>query len=222
MSAPLRAAIYCRVSTTDQDCAMQLNDLRRYIEIRSWANAGEFVDGGISGATRSRPKLDELMTAVKKGQFDVVLVWRFDRMARSTTHLIEVLDTLRAHGVDFCSTQEQIETTSATGRLMFQIIAAFAEFERILIKERSAAGRVVARQKGVIFGRKPKWQNIPLAAIEAAVETAGSLRKAAPVLGMPLTTLRARWKEIIGARALALKSEEVKTEEEPKEVVCSS
>ncbi len=207
----IRVAIYARVSTTDQDCALQLSDLRRYVEIRGWEPGEEFIDAGVSGAKRSRPRLDELLKAVKKGRFDAVLVWRFDRMARSTTHLIEILDTLRAHGCDFCSTQEQIDTSGATGRLMFTIIAAFAEFERMLIKERVNAGIANAKANGVHCGRPRAHQGIPDALIEVEVEKAGSLRRAAPVLGMPFSTLRGRWKEILRARDA----------EREKEVVCS-
>ncbi len=193
---PLRCAIYCRVSSDGQSCEMQLAQLRPYLLLRQWEPAGEYVDEGISGTKISRPRLNDLMADVKKGKIDIVLVWKFDRMGRNTVHLVSVLDELRAHGVEFCSFTEQIDTSSPMGKCMLTIIAALAELERSNILMRSKAGVENARKNGVVFGRKPKWQSIPLAAIEVEVIKAGSLRKAAPVIGMPLSTLRARWKEI--------------------------
>lgn len=202
--ALMRAAIYVRVSTDDQDCALQLEDLHRYVELRKWELAGTFRDEGVSGAKRSRPALDDLIRQVKKGKFDVVLVWRFDRMARSTTHLIEVLDTLRSHQCQFVSTTEQIDTSGAAGMLMFTIIAAFAEYERQIIRERSAAGMAVARANGVRFGR-PEKHEIPLLVIEQAIQQHGGQRAAARALGIPASTLRHRMKQI----APAIQEEEV-------------
>ncbi len=107
-----RIAIYARVSTTDQSTESQLLDLRRYTRERGWNTFKEYVDEGISGTKDSRPALNELMDDAKKRKFDVVLVWRFDRFARSTKHLILALEEFKNLGIDFVSYQENIDTSS--------------------------------------------------------------------------------------------------------------
>src|SRR5258708_1017547 len=134
-----RAALYVRVSTQDQNCDNQLLDLRRYAGERGWKIAGEFADTGVSGSKVSRPALDRLMDAAKKRKFDVLLVWRFDRFARSVKHLVLALDELRSLNVEFVSYQENIETSSALGQAVFTIIAAMAALERNIIDERGPA-----------------------------------------------------------------------------------
>ena len=110
-----RVALYARVSTTDQSTDSQLLDLRRYVSDRGWLTFREYVDEGISGTKDSRPALNELMNDARKRRFDVVLVWRFDRFARSTKHLILALEEFRNMGIDFVSYQENIDTTQSTG-----------------------------------------------------------------------------------------------------------
>ncbi len=193
---PLRCAIYARVSTDDQSTDMQVKDLRPYIKARRWEAAGEYVDEGESGAKTSRPRFNDLMSDMKRGKFDIVLVWKFDRMGRNAAHLVSVLDDIRAHGVEFCSFTEQLDTSTPMGKCMFTIIAAMAELERSNILMRSRAGIENARRKGVRFGRPKAWASITDEKIQVGVELAGSLRKAAPAIGIPLSTLRARWKDI--------------------------
>ncbi len=135
-----RVALYARVSTTDQSTDSQLLDLRRYVRERGWNIFKEYVDEGISGTKDSRPALNELMNDAKKRRFDVVLVWRFDRFARSTKHLILALEEFKNLGIYFVSYQENIDTSSPFGSAIFTIISAMAQLERDIIAERVKAG----------------------------------------------------------------------------------
>lgn len=155
MKIPLRAALYARVSTLNghQDPEMQLLDLRKYAKDRGFKVHQEYVDAGISGAKERRPALDQLMDDVKKKRFDIVLVWRFDRFARSTRHLVEALHTFRHLGINFISFQENIDTGSPLGEAMFTIISAMSQLERDIIRERVKGGLRRAKAKGKRLGR---------------------------------------------------------------------
>ena len=150
---PPRIAIYARVSTADQSTDPQLLDLRKYVSDRGWKIYGEYIDEGISGTKDSRPALDELMDDARKRRFDMVLVWRFDRFARSTRHLIVALEEFKNLGIDFVSYQENIDTSSPLGSAIFTIISAVAQLERDIIAERVKAGLRRAREKGKQLGR---------------------------------------------------------------------
>ena len=148
-----RVAVYARVSTSDQSTESQLLDLRRYVHERGWDIFKEYVDEGVSGSKDSRPALNELMNDAKKRRFDVVLVWRFDRFARSTRHLILALEDFRGLGIDFVSYQENIDTSSPLGSAIFTIISAVAQLERDIIAERVKAGLRRAVENGKKLGR---------------------------------------------------------------------
>ncbi len=149
-----RVAFYSRVSTLHgQDPEMQLRELREYAAARGWNLTGEYTDVGISGAKASRPELNRLMEDAHRRKFDVVLVWKIDRWGRSLTHLVNSLADLGAYGVAFVSLRDNLDLSTPTGRLMFQIIGAMAEFERSLIQERVRAGLRNARAKGRRLGR---------------------------------------------------------------------
>jgi DNA invertase Pin-like site-specific DNA recombinase len=150
-----RAALYVRVSTNDQNCDTQLLDLRQLAEQRGLTILEEFIDHGISGVRAKRPGLDRLLADARRGKFDVLLVWSFDRMARSVRHLIEVLDELSKLNIEFISFREAIDTTGALGRALIVIIGAIAELERNLIIERVRAGMRRAKLEGRQLGRKP-------------------------------------------------------------------
>ncbi len=152
-STPHRIALYCRVSTSDQSTDSQLLDLRRYVSERGWTTFNEYCDNGISGTKDSRPALNELMNDAKKRRFDVVLVWRFDRFARSTKHLILALEEFKNLGIDFVSYQENIDTSSPLGSAIFTIISAVAQLERDIIAERVKAGLRRAKENGTKLGR---------------------------------------------------------------------
>ncbi len=148
-----RVAVYARVSTSDQSTDSQLLDLRRYLFERGWKLFNEYCDNGISGTKSSRPALNQLMNDAKKRRFDVVLVWRFDRFARSTKHLILALEEFRNLGIDFVSYQENIDTRSPLGSAIFTIISAVAQLERDIIAERVKAGLRQAKERGKRIGR---------------------------------------------------------------------
>jgi DNA invertase Pin-like site-specific DNA recombinase len=151
----MRAAIYARVSTVGngQSPEMQLREMREYCDRRGWTVAGEYVDAGISGAKDRRPKLDRLMQDGHRRRFDVVAVWKFDRFARSVSHLLRALDTFRALGIEFVSLSESFDTATPAGRMVFTVLGAVAELERSLIAERVRAGLRNARAKGKRLGR---------------------------------------------------------------------
>ncbi len=153
----MKAAIYARVSTTNgQDPTVQTRELKEYCERRGWKIAGEYVDTGISGAKEKRPELDKLMADAHRRRFDAVVVWKFDRFARSVSHLLRALETFKALGIEYVSLSEQVDTSTPTGRMIFTVLGAVAELERSLIAERVRAGLRNARAKGKKLGRPRK------------------------------------------------------------------
>ncbi len=154
MTIQKRAAIYARVSTVaGQSPEMQLDVLREHAARRGFDVVDEFVDHGASGARERRPELDRVMTAARRREVDIVLVYRFDRFARSVRHLVSALDEFDALGVEFISYGESFDTTTPIGRAMFSIVAALAELERSILVERSAEGQRRARARGKHVGR---------------------------------------------------------------------
>jgi DNA invertase Pin-like site-specific DNA recombinase len=149
----MRVALYARVSTRDQDCEMQLADLRRMAQARGARIVEEYADRGVSGTRDSRPQLDKLMRDARRRRFDAVWVWRFDRFARSLRHLVAALDEFKALQIDFASHQEAVDTSTPAGRMLFQVIGAMAEFEREIIRERVVAGIERAKRRGHRLGR---------------------------------------------------------------------
>jgi DNA invertase Pin-like site-specific DNA recombinase len=152
MKPDKRVAVYVRVSTKDQSVEMQLNDLERYSKERGF-NVFKVYKDNISGTKNTRPGLDLLMNDAKKRKFDVVLVWRFDRFARSTKHLVNALYEFRNLGIDFISYQENIDTSSPLGEAIFTIISAMAKLERDIIAERVKGGLRKAKANGKKLGR---------------------------------------------------------------------
>jgi DNA invertase Pin-like site-specific DNA recombinase len=148
-------ALYARVSTLNghQDPEMQLSELREYATRRGLSIHGEYVDQGVSGSKESRPALNRLMSEAQRCRFDAVLVWKIDRFGRSLKHLVNSLADLSAYGISFISLRDNLDLSTPSGRLMFQIIGAMAEFERALIQERVRAGLRNAKAKGKKIGR---------------------------------------------------------------------
>ena len=183
----MKAAMYARVSTFDQEPENQLQELRRYIDAREWTGQ-EYVDRGVSGAKDRRPALDQMITDAKRRRFDVVVCWRLDRLGRNLKHLINLLEDLQALGVAFVSLAEGIDATTPAGKLQMHILGAIAEFERARIQERVRAGLARARAQGVRLGR-PRRRIDPerLATVAGLPE-----REAARRLGIPRSTLQ-RW-----------------------------
>ena len=185
---PLRAAIYARVSTLDQEPEnQQLTELRRYVSARGWT-ATEFVDKGISGAKDRRPALDQVLRDAKRRRFDVLVCWRLDRLGRNLRHLILLLDDLQALGVAFVSLAEGIDATTPAGRLQLHVLGAIAEFERDRIRERVTAGLARARKQGTRLGRP---ERVVSEAILSPVRGL-PMREAATRLGVSRSTAH-RW-----------------------------
>ncbi len=178
----MRAAIYCRVSTSDQSIDMQLSDLRKYCAQRGIEIHREYCDEGVSGAKDRRPALDELMTDAKKKKFDAVICWRFDRFARSTKHLIDALEGFQHLAIDFISYQENIDTGSPLGKAMFTIVSAIAELERNIIIERIKGGMRKAKENGKQLGRRPLNDPELLRTLSSLKAKGLSLRKIAKEL----------------------------------------
>jgi DNA invertase Pin-like site-specific DNA recombinase len=156
----IRCALYARVSTSDQNCEMQLRELREYVSRRGhdWKIVAEYVDSGFSGRKASRPSLDRLMADAAKRRYDAVLCYKIDRMGRSVLHLSQTLAVLDSHGVRFIATSQGLDTDAAnpTSRLLLNILSAVAAFEVELIKERTLSGIKAARAKGKTLGRPMK------------------------------------------------------------------
>jgi DNA invertase Pin-like site-specific DNA recombinase len=186
----MRVAIYARVSTKDQSCDMQMRDLRAYCSARGLTIIREYIDVGHSGAKDSRPKLDQLMADARKRKCDSIMVWRFDRFARSTKHLLLALEEFRSLGIQFISYQENIDTNSALGQALFTIVSAVAQLERDLIRERVNAGIRHARACGKQLGRPRRIvDRDDLVRLKAA---GASLRQIAKKLGIGYGTVRLR------------------------------
>src|SRR6201984_2563382 len=149
----MRIAIYARVSTKDQSCALQLRDLKTYCTARKLTIFREYIDVGESGGKDSRPELNRLMEDARKRKFDAIVVWRFDCFARSTKHLLLALEEFRSLGIQFISYQENMDTSSPLGQALFTIVSAVAQLERDLIRERVSAGIRNAQANGKKLGR---------------------------------------------------------------------
>ena len=149
-----RAAVYARVSTHNgQNPEMQLEEVRQYCQRREWTIVHEYVDKGVCGAKESRPSLDQLLTDCRKRAVDCVVVYRYDRFARSLRQLVNALEDFRALGIDFISLHEGVDTSTPNGRLVFGIFASIAEFERELIRDRVRSGLALAKSHGKRLGR---------------------------------------------------------------------
>ena len=190
----MRVAIYARVSTKDQSCDLQLRDLRTYCTARKFKVFREYVDVGESGAKNSRPELNALMADARKRKFDSVVVWRFDRFARSTKHLLLALEEFRSLGVQFVSFQENIDTSSSLGQALFTIVAAVAQLERDLIRERVNAGIRHARACGKLLGRPRRI--VDREELVRLKEEGASLREIAKKLQLGYGTVRLRLRTV--------------------------
>jgi DNA invertase Pin-like site-specific DNA recombinase len=141
------------VSTHDQSVDLQMDALRDLCARRGWAIVAEFVDEGVSGAKESRPGLDALLDLARRRGFDILVFWKLDRIARSVTHLLRIVDELQTLGIDFFSVTESLDTTTPQGRMILVVLGAIAEFERSLTQERIRAGMRAAKARGVKMGR---------------------------------------------------------------------
>jgi len=190
----LRAAIYARVSTNNgQDPTVQTRELEEYCARRGWKVAGQYIDMGISGAKEKRPELSRLMADAHRRKFDAVIVWKFDRFARSVSHLLRALETFKSLGIEFVSLSEQMDTSTPTGKMVFTVLGAVAELERSLIAERVKAGMRNARAKGKSIGRPPlTYLSLEArnAIAKAYRQRKGSLRHLAAQYGTSVGTVK--------------------------------
>jgi DNA invertase Pin-like site-specific DNA recombinase len=184
-----RVALYARVSTTDQNPTMQVDELRAFAAARGWTVVGEYVDHGVSGTKERRPQLDELMRGVHRGAVDVVLVWKFSRFARSVRHLVTALEEFQALGVDFVSQSDGIDTSTPVGKMTFTIIGAIDEFFVDVLKDNTRAGLAAARRRGKRLGRPKRRVDVDEARRLLAVEGT-SVRAVARAMKLPLGTLQ--------------------------------
>ena len=199
MSAPT-VAVYCRVSTTDQSCELQLRELQEYATRRGWEIVAEFVDSGWSGAKASRPELDRLMRDAALRRFDVLLVWKLDRFGRSVLNLSQALAALDSYGVRFIAVSQGVDTDASnpTSRLLLNILSSVAEFEREMIRERVAAGVRNARAKGKQVGRKRAV--FDQSRVMGLCQAGSSVRQIAEALGMSRSVIH---RAIAAAEALS-------------------
>jgi len=181
-----RAALYARVSTAAQDHALQLDELRTVAHQRGYS-FNEYIDTA-SGSGRHLPERSRLLADATAGRLDVIVVWRFDRFARSTRDLLDALDNFRRWGVEFISLRDAVDTSTPTGKLVFTIVAAIAEFERELIRERVRSGLAAARRRGKHIGRPARSVDLDRAAALLAAGT--GVKETARKLGVSPRTLR--------------------------------
>ena len=185
----MRAALYARVSThAGQDPTMQLGELRDFCQRRGWDIAAEFTDIGISGAKERRPQLDQLLAGCRKRRFDALVVYRYDRFARSLAQLVDALGEFDALGIQFVSLHEGVDTSTPNGRLIFGIFASIAEFERELIRDRVRSGIAAARARGKRLGRPRR--EVDVAQVAALRAEGRSWRDVGRVLGVGVATAR--------------------------------
>jgi DNA invertase Pin-like site-specific DNA recombinase len=190
----MKIAIYARVSTNDQNVDNQINELQNYCTARNYEVYKVYSDKGVSGSKESRPEFDLMLSDAKKRKYDCLLVWKLDRLSRSLKHLLNTLDILNTMNISFICYQDNIDTTTSTGRLMFQIVGAFAEFERSMIRERVSLGLKRAKLQGKQLGRPKSKVNKEL--ILSLRQQGQSLRSIATQLGVSKMTIARSYSKI--------------------------
>ena len=187
-----RVALYARVSTADQHPEAQLAALREYAAARGLEIAHEYVDHGVSGTKDRRPALDSLLADAKRRRFDAVASVKLDRLARSVQHLTTMCADWEALGVDLIVVDQGIDTSTASGRFLFHTLAAVAELEGALIRERTKAGLAAARRRGVkLGGRKPALDRKGRERVKRLRQAGKSLREIAVLVGVSVGTVHA-------------------------------
>ncbi len=186
-----RIALYARVSTDKQTCENQLKELRTIAERMNYTIVAEFVDNGISGmkTRQNRPALDQLMKSATHRKFDMVMCWSIDRLGRSLQNLVEILNELQSLKVDLYFLQQGMDTSAPSGRMMFSIFGALAEYERNLIRERVIAGQKRAIANGVKIGRPSKMNDGMRSAIQLLREKGMGIKQIARELKVGIGTV---------------------------------
>lgn len=184
-----RAGVYCRVSTSDQSVAMQLDELREYADKRDFDIVAEYVDEGVSGAKTKRPGLNAMMEDARRRKFDLLLVWKVDRLGRSLSHLVRLVDEFGALGVDLVSLCDPgLDTSTPQGKLVFAVVGACAEFERALAVERTRAAMRAAKRRGKRIGRPRVF--VSRVKLAQGVERGASIAALARELGVSRHVVR--------------------------------
>ncbi len=183
-----KVAMYLRVSTSSQTCENQKRELEAYCQRQGWVIAKVYEDSGYSGSKSDRPALNQMLADATFGKFAVLVVWKIDRLARSTSDLLNILTTLKSHGVDFCSTTQAIDTTTSYGKMVMTFLGAIAEFERDTIIERVKSGIERAKANGVKLGR-PRVAFDVKRALELRDQQGMGYKQVAKALGVPRTTV---------------------------------
>lgn len=199
-----RAARYLRVSRSDQVLHLQADETKRLIGGRGWQLVDTYADHGESGASSARKELRRMMADARRGRFDVLVVWRSDRLFRSLKDMVTTLEELAALNIGFVSVTEPLDSTTPQGRLLTHLVSAFAEFERALLVERTKAGMEAARRRGARIGRPPVTVSVSTARLLRAQGV--SMKEIARRQGVGLTTLRRALKDA-EARGLAVATE---------------
>jgi DNA invertase Pin-like site-specific DNA recombinase len=193
----MRVALYSRVSTHEQTTAGQVDELRDYCKRRGFEIVAEYTDEGISGSKESRPGLNELLADAKRRKFDAVLVYRYDRFARSLRQLVNALCEFDSLGIHFISLHEGVDTSTPNGRLVFGIFASIAEFERELIRGRVKSGIAAARARGVRVGRPSEGSaNVSDAEIRALLDSGLSMAAVGQRLNISASTVHRRSRSV--------------------------
>ena len=185
-----RIAIYARVSTSAQTCENQLTELRTVADRAGYQIVAEFVDEGISGSKgrSDRPALDRMLKECTKRRFDLVMCWDISRLGRSVQHLIDIMNELQSLRIDLFFLKQGMDTSSASGRMMFSVFGALAEYERELIRERVIAGQARAKAAGVKFGRPKTITQNTKDTIRLMREQGIGIRKIAKTLGVGISS----------------------------------
>ena len=185
-----KVAIYARVSTSAQTCENQLNELRAVADRAGYQIVSEFVDEGISGAKgrQNRPALDQLLKECTRRRFDLVMCWDISRLGRSVQNLIEIMNELQSLRVDLFFLQQGMDTSTASGRMMFSVFGALAEYERELIRERVIAGQARAKAAGVRFGRPKTITENTRETVRLLRDQGVGIRKIARTLGIGVSS----------------------------------
>ncbi len=192
----MRIALYARVSTTDQHPEVQLHVLREYARARGLKVVEEFVDQGVSGAKDRRPALNRLLKDARRRRFDLVACVKLDRLARSVRHLTTLAAEFEALGIGLVVLDQAIDTTTPSGRLLFHVLGAIAEFERDLIRERTVADMRAAKRRGKRIGRPRAINGSASFALERGLAEGRSISSLARELGVSRATVTAEVRRV--------------------------
>lgn len=182
----MKVAIYSRVSTTKQETENQVFKLIEYCDNMGYEVFKVYIDDAVSGISTIKPRLEQMMDAAFERKFDIVLVWKLDRLGRSLKEIINILDKLKEKNIDFVCLTQKIDTTTSSGKLMFHIIGAFAEFERDLISERVKLGLERAKRNGVKLGRPKVDEELIQEALEMREVHNASIRTISEKTGLSI------------------------------------